>query len=108
MTQPAPSPIPLRRRPLNRGHLAAIPLSDSEWRVSDDRLPADDGRSVIGFVTRTHGVYEVVEFGDPVRFFLEATLESALRHLADAMTSDEDAIVTDLASRRRHPIPHAV
>jgi len=107
MTQPAPTPIPFRR-PLARGHLSAVPLSDSEWRVSDDRRAADDGRSVIGFVTRTHGVYEVVEFGDPVRFFLEPTLEGALRHLAETMPSDEDAVVTELASRRRRPIPHAV
>jgi hypothetical protein len=108
MTQAAPSPIPLRRRPLARGHLAAIPLSDTEWRVSDDRLAPDDGRSVIGFVTRTQGVYEVVEFGDPVRFYLEATLEGALRHLGDAMTTEDTAVVTDLASRRPRPVPHAV
>ena len=108
MAQPAPSPIPLRRRPLVRGHLAAIPLSDAEWRVSDDRVPADDGRTVIGFVTRTHGVYEVVEFGDPVRFYLEATLEGALRHLADTMTTHDTAVVTDLASRRPRSVSRAV
>jgi hypothetical protein len=107
MTQPAPSPIPIRR-PLARGHLTAVPLSDTEWRVSDDRVAADDGRSVIGFVARTHGVYEVVEFGDPVRFFLEATLEAALRHLGETMASDEDAVVTELASRRPRPVSHAV
>jgi hypothetical protein len=107
MMQPAPQPIPFRR-PLARGHLTAVPLSESEWRISDDRLAADDGRSVIGFVARTHGVYEVVEFGDPVQFFLEATLEGALRHLADTLAGDETAVITQLASRRRHPVPHAV
>jgi hypothetical protein len=106
MMQSATQPIPFRR-PLARGHLTAVPLSDTEWRISDDRVPEDDGRSVIGFVARTHGVYEVVEFGDPVQFFLEATLEAALRHLADTMKSDETAVVTDLVSRRPRAVRHA-
>ncbi len=92
-----------------RGSLTAVPLSDSEWRVSDDRLPADDGRSVVGFVARTPGGYEVVEFGDPVTFWTAPSLEAAIVKLAES-ASRQPGRVTYLSSyrSRRSQVPHAV
>ncbi len=91
------------------GSLTAVPLSDREWRVSDDRLPADDGRSVIGFVARTLGGYEVVELGDPVSFWMAPSLEAAMTRLA-AAASRQPGRVTYLSSyrSRRPDVPHAV
>jgi hypothetical protein len=92
-----------------RGSLTAVPLSDREWRISDDRVPADDGRSVIGFVAQVPGGYEVVELGDPVSFWMATSLEAALDKLANA-ASRQPGRVTYLSDyRRRHAgVPHAV
>ncbi len=92
-----------------RGSLTAVALSDREWRISDDRLPADDGRSVIGFVARTSSGYEVVELGDPVSFWMAPSLEAAMDRLA-AVASRQPGRVTYLSTyRSRHTgVPHAV
>ncbi len=92
-----------------RGSLTAVPLSDREWRISDDRVPADDGRSVVGFVARTPGGYEVVELGDPVSFWIAPSLDAALDKLA-AAASRQPGRVTYLSTyrNRRSGVPHAV
>ncbi len=92
-----------------RGSLTAMPLSDREWRISDERVPADDGRSVVGFVAKVPAGFEVVELGDPVSYWMASSLESALERLATA-ASRQPGRVTYLSDfRRRHSgVPHAV
>ncbi len=90
------------------GSLTAVPLSDREWRVSDDRLPADDGRSVIGFVARTPSGYEVVELGDPVSFSMAPSLEVAMDKLAIAASRQRGRVTYLSSYRRRDGVPHAV
>ncbi len=96
------------RPTIARGSLTAIPLSDLEWRISDDRVPADDGRSVVGFVARTRNGFEVVELADPVSYWIAPSLETAIERLA-AAASRRPGRVTYLSSyRRRDGVPHAV
>jgi hypothetical protein len=76
-----------------RDDLQVIPLSATEWRVSDARYAGDDGRSVLGYIGESRGVYEVVEFSDPVRFSFFDTVDEALTHLAGT------------AARRLGPVP---
>lgn len=92
---------------LTRDHVVAVPLSESEWKVTDDRLPDDDGRSVVGFIGRRSDVYEVVELGDPVRFSVFTSVEAALGHLAAAARRARGARITELRSVTR-VFPRAV
>ncbi|NQX28443.1 hypothetical protein HQQ81_13935 [Microbacteriaceae bacterium VKM Ac-2854] len=62
-------------------HLAVI--GDGAWRVSDNRHPESDGRSVIGVIERVEGVFEVMSMRAPVRRVTTASLQDALRYLAD-------------------------
>ncbi|KQV04982.1 hypothetical protein ASC63_14270 [Leifsonia sp. Root112D2] len=39
-------------------------ISDTEWRVSDSRIPVGDAGSVLGFVEKTdERIYEVLQLG---------------------------------------------
>jgi hypothetical protein len=78
-----------------RDDLQVIPLSSKEWRVSDARYAYDDGRSVLGYIGESRGVFEVVEFSDPVRYSFFPTVDDALSHLAHT------------ASRRMVPVSAA-
>jgi hypothetical protein len=78
-----------------RNDVQVVPLSDKEWRVSDSRFAGDDGRSVLGYIGETRGMYEVVEISDPVRFSFFPTADDALKHLAGT------------ASRRLFAVPPA-
>lgn len=105
MSQPS-SPA---HAPIARGSLTAVPLSDREWRISDDRLPDDDGRSVIGFAAGTAGGYEVVELGDPVTFWMAPTLDAVMGRLAASASRQPGRVTYLSAYRRRHTgVPHAV
>lgn len=45
------------RAAIIRNDIHAVPLSDSEWRVTDSRFASDDGRSVLGFIGRSSEIY---------------------------------------------------
>jgi hypothetical protein len=47
------------------GQLEIIPISDSEWRVSDPRRRHDDALCLVGFVQRVEGAFEVTVIGRP-------------------------------------------
>jgi hypothetical protein len=60
------------------GQLEIIPISESEWRVSDPRRRYDDALCLVGFVQRIDGAFEVTVIGRPrerqyFRSFGEAT-----------------------------------
>jgi hypothetical protein len=90
--------------------ITALPLSDREWRVTDDRLALGDGRAVIAFIERVGERFEVTEFADPVRFDFFGTFDAALRSLTAARAPERSAPVIDLAERRSAGrfFPHAM
>lgn len=53
------------------------PISNTEWRVSDSRVPWDSAFSLIGFISMNAGAYEVLEFGDPMRTFFVGSMAKA-------------------------------
>jgi hypothetical protein len=64
-------------------------LSDSCWRVCDKRLPADDTRSILGFIEETRGQFEVMELGGEYNFawFTFASIREAISHFDSARQS---------------------
>ncbi|MGO4104219.1 hypothetical protein AB4Y63_09740 [Leifsonia sp. YAF41] len=58
------------------------PLSETEWRVSDSRVPWDSRFSLIGFIESVNGTFEVLEFGDPMQIFVVSSMDSALEKFA--------------------------
>jgi hypothetical protein len=90
--------------------ITAVPLSDREWRVTDDRLALGDGLAVMAFVEKVGERFEVTELGDPVRFDFFGSLEAALECLAAKRARQRTAPVIDLATRRSagQAYPHAM
>ena len=41
-------------------------LSGCEWTVIDCRIARNNALSLVGFINKNHGHYEVMEFLDPV------------------------------------------
>lgn len=42
------------------GRIELVALDDGAWRISDARLPENDGRRVLGYLERTGPHYELV------------------------------------------------
>jgi len=55
-------------------------LSSREWRICDSRIAQDNALSLIGFIDNHHGIYEVMEFIDPVEYTHFPSLETAISH----------------------------
>lgn len=57
--------------PLTADDIRLDLISGSEWRVCDRRIPANDSRSVVGFIERHEFEYEVISViaPGPVRSF---------------------------------------
>lgn len=114
MTRPDLTPRPSLRggAPVSApAGITAVPLSDREWRVTDDRLALGDGLAVMAFIEKVGDRFEVTEFADPVRFRFFGTFDAALESLASKRNQEkETAPVVDLATRRRtgHSYPHAM
>lgn len=58
-------------------------IGDGAWRVSDNRHPESDGRTVIGVIERVEGVFEVMSMRASLRRVTAASLQDALRYLAE-------------------------
>jgi hypothetical protein len=74
------STLPVRR-PVE---LTVMPLSDTEWRISDPSHDADDPFSLVGFVQRVGTMFEVIVIGLPGERHYCGSLDGALRHLRRA------------------------
>jgi len=61
-----------------------IPVSRTEWTVVDTHVSPNEAKSLIGFIEKIGDRFEVMEFGDPLRFYSAATLNAALAHLSRA------------------------
>jgi hypothetical protein len=62
-------------------------VSSREWTVVDTRVPPGDAKSLIGFIEKVDDRFEVMEFGDPLKFFTAATMNAALAQLSRARLS---------------------
>ena len=72
---------PKRSRPTRRD-IVFHPLSSSEWRVADGRIPGKDLRGLLGFVQRSGELFEVVRMGQPfIRHYCSSLEEAAQQFL---------------------------
>jgi hypothetical protein len=62
--------------------ILVIPISASEWRVSDPRRRADDALCLIGFVERVGATYETTQIGRPLERRSFEALQAAIDYLA--------------------------
>ena len=66
-------------------------LSGCEWRVTDRRIARDNALSLVGFISKDEGNYEVMEFVDPVEHFVFPTWDDAVAHFVTAVLDDRDS-----------------
>jgi hypothetical protein len=72
---------PKRSRPTRRD-IVFHPLSSTEWRVADGRIPGNDLRGLLGFVQRSGELFEVVRMGQPfIRSYCSSLEEAAQQFL---------------------------
>jgi hypothetical protein len=75
-------PITQKRSRPTRRDIVFHPLSSTEWRVADGRLPANDLRGLLGFVQRSGELFEVVRMGQPfIRHYCSSLEEAAQQFL---------------------------
>ncbi|MEC5149870.1 hypothetical protein [Cryobacterium sp. GrIS_2_6] len=65
-------------------------LSHCEWRVIDRRIARSNALSLVGFIAKDHGRYEVMEFIDPVGHAAFSNLDEAIGHFVN-ISSDSAA-----------------
>jgi hypothetical protein len=73
-----------RSRTRTRDDIHVVALSEHEWRISDCRIATDNALSLIGFIDKNCGVYEVMEFVDPVEYARFTSLEPAISYFVNA------------------------
>ncbi|TFC11998.1 hypothetical protein [Cryobacterium sp. MDB2-33-2] len=66
-------------------------LSGGEWRVTDRRIARDNALSLVGFISKAEGSYEVMEFVDPVEHFVFPTWDDAVAHFGTAVLDDHNS-----------------
>ena len=57
-------------------------LSPTEWTVVDTHIPSNEAASLIGFIEKVGDHFEVMEFGDPLKFLFFDSMEAATDHLS--------------------------
>jgi len=72
------------------GDIHVQALSRCEWRVIDRRIARSNALSLVGFIARDQGRYEVMEFIDPVGHSAFSSLEGAIGHFVN-ISSDSAA-----------------
>jgi hypothetical protein len=63
------------------------PVSKTEWTVVDTRIDPGEAKSLIGFIELVGDRFEVLEFGDPLKFHTAPSMNAALAHLSRATRS---------------------
>ena len=75
------------RSSLTAGDVEVQALSESQWRVRDQRLPRADARGLLGFVERIEksesadATFEVMCLSHGFEWFTFASLQEAVEHL---------------------------
>lgn len=67
-------------------------VASSGWRVHDDRMPERDAHSVLGFIEKRDGRFEVMQLGSGFRWSTFDTMDEAVSHLTHRLASDEGAV----------------
>ena len=62
-------------------------LSPTEWTVVDTSISSNEAASLIGFIEKVGDRFEVMEFGDPLKFLFFDTMEAATGHLSSRPVS---------------------
>jgi hypothetical protein len=62
--------------------LNVVPISDTEWRVSDPACRSDDARCVVGFVQQIDRVFEATRISTPTSRSYFSSLSAAIAALA--------------------------
>jgi hypothetical protein len=57
-------------------------LSPTEWTVVDTQIASSEAASLIGFIEQVGDRFEVMQFGDPLKFLFFDTLDAATAHLS--------------------------
>lgn len=73
-----------RSRTRTRDDIHVVALSEHEWRISDRRIATDNALSLVGFIDKNRGAYDVMEFVDPVEYARFASLEAAISYFVTA------------------------
>ncbi|MET4582934.1 hypothetical protein ABIE21_002444 [Conyzicola nivalis] len=71
----------MRHSPTLQGQAMVLPISATEWRISDPRRSENDALCLIGFVQQIDQVFETTRIGRPLerRFFV--SLSAAVEFL---------------------------
>ncbi len=74
-------------RPRTRAKTVVVkPMSASQWRVCDPRLPGDDPHHLLGFIEITKSLeFEAMSLIRGFEWFTYSTLAEATTHFANAM-----------------------
>jgi hypothetical protein len=67
--------------------LVALPLSETQWRISDSRRPSNDPYCVVGFIQQMGNVFETTRISHPRERHYFQSFTEALAKLSD--TRDE-------------------
>ena len=92
---------------LNRSldDIEVMAVSKREWRVRDSRIGDDDARSIIGFIEQKAGTFEVMMFGDPLRFSIHADLGDAIAAFVTTVCAVSELRVGTLGGGRESAEP---
>lgn len=69
-------------RPCTVRNIQVTALSTTEWTVVDSQISSNEAASLIGFIEKVGDRFEVLEFGDPLKFLFFETMEAATAHLS--------------------------
>lgn len=64
--------------------VVVLPISDTEWRISDPRRRSDDASTLIGFIQEVEGLFETTEIGHPSERHYYSSLDDAVSSLSIA------------------------
>ena len=71
----------MKQSPTLQGQVLVLPISDTEWRISDPRRSQDDALCLIGFVQQIDQVFETTRIGRPLERRYFETLSAAVGYL---------------------------
>lgn len=71
---------------IRREDIVVQSISDTEWRVSDRRIPPDDARSLLGYIEQKGRRFELMQLAPGFAWFSYASLAEATDHFTRERT----------------------
>lgn len=62
--------------------LTVVPISRTEWRISDPRRRSNDATCLVGFIQKVEGLFETTEIGRPRERHYYQSFDAAVSSLA--------------------------